>query len=139
MYQKWFIPLEESGCFLDASSCIEQLFPFVTDVDGQPEMLVGLQESDYLFSEVVDVDDDFGESRSFQFQDDVFQHRLPGNGNQGFWQVVGEGFQPGTKSGGKNHGFHLASKICSIFCSRWMSCTFTPNFRLMCSATCWAE
>ena len=43
MYQKWFIPLEESGCFLDASSCIEQLFPFVTDVDGQPEMLVGLQ------------------------------------------------------------------------------------------------
>ena len=117
----------------------------------------------WLACRVVDVDDDFGESRGFQLQEDVFQHRFPGYGNQGFRQVVGEGlqpgtesggknhgfhlaskifgegFQPGTESGGENHGFHLASKICSIFCSRWMSCTFTPNFRLMCSATCWAE
>ena len=71
MDQERFGILEEGCCFLDAPSCIEQLFAFVADVDGQSEMLVGLQETDNLFSKVVDVDDDFGESRGFQFQNDV--------------------------------------------------------------------
>ena len=90
----------------------------ITDVDGQSEILVGFQEIENLFPEMMDVDDQFGKSRFFQFENHMLQHGTSGHRHQGFGHVVGQWFEPGTQSGGKYHGFHLAFSNWSICCSR---------------------
>ena len=62
MHQKRLIAAKERNGFLDASARIQQFFSFVADMDGDAEVLVGLQEADDLFAKVVDIDDDFSKS-----------------------------------------------------------------------------
>ena len=52
MHQEWLIAAKERNGFLDSSSGIQQFFSFVADMDGDAEVLVGLQEIDNLFANV---------------------------------------------------------------------------------------
>ena len=118
VYQKRFIAVQERTGFSDAASGVEQHVPFVTEVDGDAEVVAGTQEVDNLFSEVVDVDGDVVESRLFQAQYDPLQHRFSGYGDKRFGRMVCQRTQPGAQTGCENHGFHLALNVCSMFCSR---------------------
>ena len=51
----------------DSPACVQQFGTLVADMDGQTKVLVRLQKIDNLLTEVVDVDNDFGESCRFKF------------------------------------------------------------------------
>lgn len=102
-------PSSSRGASLqDASARVEQLAPLVADADADAEVAVCLQEVEYLFSEVVDVDDDVVESGLLQTQYHALQHGDAGHGYQSLGHVVGERTQACAQSGGKYHGFHVS-------------------------------
>lgn len=100
--------VQQGAGFQDASARVEQLAPLVADADADAEVAVRFQEVEYLFSEVMDVDDDVIESGLLQTQYHASQHGNAGHGYQGLWHVVGERTQAGAQSGGKYHGFHVS-------------------------------
>ena len=57
MYKQRFVLTCILQCMTDTSACVKQELSFVTDADISPEVLVGLQEVDDLFSKVVYIDD----------------------------------------------------------------------------------
>lgn len=91
MYQKRFVSAEEGFCFPDSASRIEQAVTFVTDMDGQSEILVCPKKIKDLFTEMMNVDHQFVESCRFQFQDYVLQHGASATGTSalGIWSVRG--------------------------------------------------
>lgn len=106
MYQKRLVSAEEGFCFPDSASRIEQAVTFVTDMDGQSEILVCPKKIKDLFTEMMNVDHQFVESCRFQFQDYVLQHGASGHGHQCLGHMVGERFQAGSETRRKDHGFH---------------------------------
>lgn len=100
--------VQQGAGLQDASARVEQFAPFVADTDPHTEIIVRLQEVEYLFSEVMDIDDDVVESGLLQPQYHALQHGNTGYGDQGLGHVVGEWAQAGAQSGGKYHGFHVS-------------------------------
>ena len=74
---------KESTGFPDSSSRIKQLFTLVGNMYGKSEIIISFQKIEYLFTEMVNINHNFGETGCFQFQDNMFQHRTSGYGNKG--------------------------------------------------------
>ena len=81
VYQERFRACKESCRFFDTAPCVQQHVTFIADMNGQSEILVNFQKIDNLFSEMVNVDDQFGKSRFFQFENHMFQHGTSGHRN----------------------------------------------------------
>jgi len=97
---------KESTGFPDSSSRIKQLFTLVGNMYGKSEIIISFQKIEYLFTEMVNINHNFGETGCFQFQNNMFQHRTSGYGNKGFRHRVGQRFQPAAQTGSKYHSFH---------------------------------
>jgi len=55
-----------------------------------------------LFREVVNIHNNFSETCCFQFQDNMLQQWLPGNGEQSFRDRIGKRFETCAQTGSKN-------------------------------------
>lgn len=75
---------KESTGFPDSSSRIKQLFTLVGNMYGKSEIIISFQKIEYLFTEMVNINHNFGETGCFQFQDNMFQHRTSAMGTRAF-------------------------------------------------------
>ena len=58
---------KESTGFPDSSSRIKQLFTLVGNMYGKSEIIISFQKIEYLFTEMVNINHNFGETGCFQF------------------------------------------------------------------------
>ena len=65
--------------------------------------------SPYLLSEVVQVNRHLADGVALQPGQNVLDQRHTSDGQECFWQRQGEWSQPGTLTGGQNHGLHLGN------------------------------
>ena len=66
VHQERFVAVQKRACFLYPSAGVEQRIPFVADVYGNSEIVMGADKPDYLLAEVVDVDCNVVEPGVFQ-------------------------------------------------------------------------
>ena len=66
VHKKGFVAVQKGTRFLYSATGVEQSVPFIADVDGGSEIIVGAEKLDDLIDEMVDVDRNIIESGIFQ-------------------------------------------------------------------------
>ena len=95
----------------DAAARFAQQVGFIGERDPGTEAFVrGYEVADH-FRKMVHVDDDLVVAGCHQLLHHVLQERLAAHGHEGFGHRVGEGFEPGSETGGENERFHLAARV----------------------------
>lgn len=103
MNEEWNVGRQERGCLLDGSPCVEELLSFITDTDVDAEV-VGVQVTDNLFGEVMDVDHNVRKTSGFESLELVGEEGFSTQGNESLGHRVGERLQACAESGSEDQG-----------------------------------
>jgi len=106
MNQYRSIIFEKMQGLTQSSSSIEKAAPLIAHTNVDSEMLVGIEETDDLITEMMDIDNNVIETGFTQLQDIIFEEGFAGNFDQCLRAVEGQWLEPGAESGGENHCIH---------------------------------
>jgi len=97
---------EKPGGFFQAAAGVEQKILFAGNFDVHAEIVAGFQVVDDRVREVMDVDDDFVDTKRAKARERDFEQRAAIDFDQGFGTPVGERAQARAEAGGEDHCLH---------------------------------
>lgn len=93
VHQDRFVVVKHRQGLAQPATRIEQSVTLVAHADVDTEVLVGIEELDDLFAEVMHIDDDMLEACCLQLQDVMFQQGATVHLHQRLGSVIGQGAQ----------------------------------------------
>ena len=103
--------IEERQGFLNAAARFEQAVTLVADADVEAEVVVGLEITDDLVGEMVNVHHDALGARCLQLHHDMPKQRLSPYPHQCLGHRVGERFEASAKTCSEDESVHRALRI----------------------------
>src|SRR6185295_5209824 len=125
---------KEPRCFPETAAGIQQNL-LARDFNSHSEIILRFQIIGNHVGKMVHIHNDFAYSRIAQPPERDLQKRTAGNLHQRLGPAVCQWPQTRAKTGGQNHGFHLAS----LSNPRWPTTTSTPFLPRKCLANCSAR